>query len=145
MLSASMAASSDSFVSVWAAHRVMAWSASASSTSRAGEPGVQRCHLVEPESSFLLLGVAAGDEVFQIGAQLFRHGLIACAGEVGPAEVGVAARQHREGDALERAQQRDLCFAGGRAVLDLPQVERRVAPGRNHLRTATGAEDPAEG
>ena len=91
------------------------------------------------------VGVAAGDEVFQIGAQLFRHGLIACAGEVGPAGVGVAARQHREGDALERAQQRDLCFAGGRAVLDLPQVERRVAPGRNHLRTATGAEDPAEG
>ena len=30
-------------------------------------------------------------------------------------------------------------------VSDLPQVERRVAPGRNHLRTATGAEDPAEG
>ena len=56
MLSASMAASSDSFVSAWAVHRVMAWSASASSTSRAGESGVQRCHLVEPESSFLPLG-----------------------------------------------------------------------------------------
>lgn len=91
------------------------------------------------------VGVAAGEEVFEVGIELLRHGLIPGSGEVGIGVEAVFPGEHGHEDAVEGAEGRQGRAATVGAVLDLTAVDRCAGSGRDRLRAGLGVEAAIEG